>query len=73
MKTPDRNPRNSARDDALGSMKANVTMLGFGLFILVYLVAIDHEEWFHMRPMSGVAMALSNASEHRSPEVKDEM
>jgi len=38
-------------------------LLAFGLGMLAFLVAIDRPEWFHMRPMSGTASALSNASD----------
>lgn len=57
----------ASRDQAAtGSMRSNIAMLVFGLMTLFYLVAIDHEEWFHMRPISGVAMALSHASDDGS-------
>lgn len=64
--------RDEGKGSALGSMKANFAVLAFGLATLLYLVAIDHEEWFHIRPISGVAMALSQASDggERSPEAR---
>lgn len=63
MNDPDQESRKRADGGASGSMKSNIAMLGFGLVTLFYLMAIGHEEWFHLRPISGVAMALSHASD----------
>lgn len=58
-----------ANQDASGNktdtamLKSNVAMLIFGFLTLIYLVAIDHEEWFQLRPISGVAVAMSQASD----------
>jgi len=46
-----------------GSFRAGLAMLTFGLGTLGYLVAIDHPEWFHLRPMTGAAVAMSAASD----------
>ena len=47
------------------SLRASLMMLTFGLVILAYLVAIDHPEWFHIRPVSGAAAAMFDASTNR--------
>ena len=52
----------ASRDQAAtGSMRSNIAMLVFGLMTLFYLVAIDHEEWFHMRPISGVTTSRATS------------
>ena len=45
------------------SVSAALMMLSFGVAVLGFLVAIDHPEWFHLRPVSGTAIAMSNAAE----------
>ncbi len=47
------------------SLRSSLMMLTFGLVILAYLVAIDHPEWFHIRPVSGAAAAMFDASTNR--------
>ena len=42
-------------------LRASLLMLGFGLFTLAFLVAIDRPEWFELRPASGTAAAMSQA------------
>lgn len=44
------------------TVRASLIMLCFGLGVLAFLVAIDRPEWFHIRPVSGTAAAMSNAS-----------
>lgn len=44
------------------ALRSNVAMFLFGVAILTYLVAIDRTEWFHLRPASGTAVAISEAS-----------
>ena len=36
--------------------------LVFGLVALGFLTAIDHPDWFHIRPVSGTAAAMANAA-----------
>ncbi len=58
-------PSDHDRRDGTGipqSLRASLMMLTFGLVILAYLVAIDHPEWFHIRPVSGAAAAMYDAS-----------
>lgn len=56
----DRNSRS-----ILETMQASLMALAFGLGILAFLIAIDRPQWFNLRPASGTAAALSNASDHR--------
>ncbi len=44
------------------SPTTTLLVFGFVLVILLYLVAIDRPDWFHIRPFSGGAMAMSNAA-----------
>ncbi|NTS64689.1 hypothetical protein HRV97_05915 [Sphingomonas sp. HHU CXW] len=46
------------------SIRASLLMLGFGLSVLAFLIAIDRPEWFHVRPATGTAAAMANASTH---------
>ncbi len=38
-----------------------IGLLGFGLFVLAFLIAIDRPHWFSIRPVSGTAAAMSLA------------
>lgn len=42
---------------------ASFMLLCFGLGSLAYLIAIDRAEWFAVRPASGAALAMANASD----------
>jgi hypothetical protein len=42
--------------------KDSAAMLIFGLVILTVLVAMDRPGWFHLRPATGTATAMSEAS-----------
>lgn len=64
MPKPDQTPRNEADEALSASARSNIAMLIFGFLTLCFLVAIDHEEWFHLRPISAGAIAVSNASDH---------
>lgn len=44
------------------SIRASLLMLGFGLSVLAFLIAIDRPEWFHLRPATGTAAAMAHAS-----------
>jgi len=37
--------------------------LGFGVVLLAFLVAIERQTWFHLKPATGSARAMSFASE----------
>lgn len=61
---PESDPHEESRQDNRATMiRSNVVMLLFGIMILFYLVAIDHREWFSLRPASVGAVALSQASD----------
>lgn len=51
-------------DHARQPIWASVLLLSFGLGVLLFLVAIERVNWFHLRPASGVAAAMSYASGH---------
>ncbi|WP_010186157.1 hypothetical protein [Sphingomonas sp. PAMC 26605] len=42
--------------------RASLCLLGFGLALLTFLIAIDRPQWFVLRPASGTAAALAKAS-----------
>jgi len=52
--------------ERLRSLAATLMMLAFGLAILAFLIAIDRPHWFHIRPASGTAVALSHAASSES-------
>lgn len=45
------------------SLRATLALLAFGLGTLAFLITIDHPEWFHIRPATGTAVAMSHAAE----------
>jgi hypothetical protein len=53
------NPRGRS---LIESLRASLLMLGFGLSVLAFLIAIDRPEWFHLRPATGTAAAMAHAS-----------
>ena len=48
---------------AIESLQTSLLGVCFGLFILLFLIAVDRPHWFQLKPMSGVANALSLASD----------
>ena len=42
---------------------SSLFLLGFGVAILLFLVAIERQNWFHIKPMSGAAAAMSYAAD----------
>lgn len=42
--------------------RASLSLLAFGLALLAFLIAIDRPQWFVLRPASGTAAALAEAS-----------
>jgi hypothetical protein len=51
------------RDNILSSAFSTIVALAYGLLMLGFLVAIDHGEWFKIKPASGTAQALSLAAD----------
>ncbi len=41
---------------------SSVFFLGFGMALLLFLVAIEHQNWFTLKPATGTAAAMSYAS-----------
>ena len=50
---------------ARARMRGTMTLFVFGLGILAFLIAIGRPEWFHIRPASGGAVAMSLAAEQQ--------
>ncbi len=46
------------------SWRSALTLIVFGFGILAFLVAIDHPQWFRLKPSTGTAMAMSKAVDH---------
>lgn len=42
---------------------SSLAWLTFGLSLLAFLVAIERQSWFHVKPASGSARAMSLASD----------
>lgn len=42
---------------------SSLFLLGFGVTILLFLVAIERQNWFHIKPMTGTAAAMSYAAD----------
>ncbi len=43
-------------------LRSAIALLMFGLGTLAFLIAIDRPEWFHLRPASAAAEAMSQAA-----------
>jgi len=54
-------PKNHASHEASARLKGTMALLGVGLAILAFLVAIDRPQWFHIRPATGTSLAMSHA------------
>lgn len=52
----DHRPRRKER------LRSTIALLLFGLSTLAFLIAIDRADWFHLRPASGTAAAMSHAA-----------
>jgi hypothetical protein len=61
FQAPRPDPRQQASTEASLRLKGTMTLLGVGLAILAFLVAIDRPQWFHIRPATGTSLALSHA------------
>lgn len=44
------------------SVWASIFLLCFGVGVLAFLTAIDRQQWFHIKPATGTAVALSKAA-----------
>lgn len=56
---------NNDRRAMLEKLARSLMLLSFGLALLAYLIAIDRPQWFDLRPASGTATAMANASRER--------
>ena len=55
-------PPSSNASKITPTVRASLSLLGFGLALLAFLIAIDRPQWFVLRPASGTAAALAKAS-----------
>ncbi len=46
----------------LETWRGSLLMLGFGMALLAFLIAIDRPQWFILRPVSGTAAAMAKAA-----------
>ncbi|SEJ80057.1 hypothetical protein SAMN05428950_103228 [Sphingomonas sp. OV641] len=44
---------------------ASVFLLAFGCALLLFLIAIEHQNWFELKPATGTAEAMTYASSDR--------
>lgn len=51
-------------------LRSSIALLLFGLATLAFLIAIDRPGWFHVRPASAAAEAMSQAAAP-APDRKD--
>ena len=51
------------KQKSIDALKCSLAVLCFGIGLLAFLVAIDRPHWFSMRPMAGVAKAMSLAGD----------
>jgi len=58
MPDDDRLVRKKHLQNALPS----VLLFGFGIAVLLFLIAIERQSWFEVRPASGTAAAMANAA-----------
>ena len=63
----DKDPRGRRRASD-HSLASSLFLFGFGVALLLFLVAIEHQNWFHIRPGSGTAAAMSYASTDAQPK-----
>lgn len=54
-------PTHASKEETRHRLSGTMALMGLGLAILAFLVAIDRPEWFHIRPATGTSMALSHA------------
>jgi len=59
MRKLDQRDGRQVMESVLGSL----VMLTFALGVLAFLIAVDHADWFHIRPATGTAAAMSNAAD----------
>lgn len=48
------------------TLAGRVLLLMFGVGVLGFLVAIDHADWFSIRPATGTSLAMARASDASS-------
>lgn len=58
---------NDPKEDARQRLWASLFLFCFGVGTLAFLTAIEHRDWFHLRPASGTAAAMFYASERPAP------
>lgn len=69
MKHPNEN-ESSAPSETFAS---RALLLLFGVGVLGFLVAIDHPDWFSIRPATGTSIAMSRASHAAGDSVRPTM
>ncbi len=54
-------PTHPSMEEPRHRLTGTMALMGLGLAILAFLVAIDRPQWFHIRPATGTSVALSHA------------
>lgn len=55
-------PSDAERERMRESLVGTVLLLLFGCGVLMFLVAIDHANWFSIRPASGTGLAMAGSA-----------
>ena len=56
--------KNTTRSETRDAIRSSMFLLVFGVAVLTFLVSIDRVKWFHIKPFTGAAAAMSLASAH---------
>ena len=57
-----KNPHDMESGAPSETFASRALLLLFGIGVLGFLVAIDHPQWFSIRPATGTSIAMSRAS-----------
>jgi hypothetical protein len=63
MRPGDETANTNHDDQPVNPLWGRLALLVFGLTVLAFLTAIDRPEWFHLKPATGTAAAMSYASD----------
>ncbi|MET0240132.1 MAG: hypothetical protein ABW184_09575 [Sphingobium sp.] len=56
--------------EGVETLRTSLLMLAFGLAMLAFLIGIDRQQWFELRPASGTATAMSKAVDIKARTVE---
>lgn len=56
-------PKRRNVEEIKQSLLSSVFFMAFGVVLLLFLVATEHPNWFHIKPMSTAASAMTYAAD----------